>query len=137
MITGLHSRPNICTITSPRHCFCGRPVSPTRRRYCSYSCQALGSRLAHYGIDGSRFLRLLESQGGACAICGKAIHLWAELRPPAIDHDHTTGRVRGVLCHSCNLRVGWFEQALKTGSQVLAQQVDGFAMKIAHYLKLD
>jgi hypothetical protein len=80
---------------------------------------------------------LLRSQGGAWAICGKRLLFWPEVRPPTIDHDHATGKVRGILCHSCNLRVGWFEQAMKRGSQVLSQQLDGFAPKIARYLNID
>ncbi len=111
-------------------------MSPTRRRYCSYPCQALGARLSPYKIDGWTLQQLLRSQGGACAICGKKLLFWPEVRPPSIDHDHATGQVRGVLCQSCNLRVGWFEQAMKNGSQVLTQQVDGFAAKIARYLKI-
>jgi hypothetical protein len=84
------------------------------------------------------FHELLRGQGGACPICGKELLLWPEVRPPAVDHDHATGQVRGVLCHSCNLRVGWFERAMKSGTQtqVLTQQIDGFALKIARYLKL-
>ena len=59
-----------------------------------------------------------------------------EYRAPSIDHDHVTGLARGVLCQSCNLRVGWFEQAVRHGSGVVvAQQRDGFAAKIAAYLQ--
>ena len=115
-------------------CFCGRYVSAPRRRYCSYVCQALGSRLAFYGIEAEDFLLLLERQGGRCAICAKTLTISPEVRPPTVDHDHRTGQVRGVLCQSCNLRVGWFEQARKSRSQVLSQQIDGFAIKIANYL---
>ena len=117
-------------------CFCGRPVSQTRRKYCSYPCQALGARLTIYGLDGSTFQQLVRSQGGICAICGKKLLFQSELRPPSVDHDHATGQVRGVLCQSCNLRVGWFEQAMKKDSGVLPREVD-FARKIARYLKLD
>ena len=60
----------------------------------------------------------------------------SEVRAPSIDHDHRTGRVRGILCRSCNLRVGWYELAMKRGSVVAAQQLDGFATKIAHYLRV-
>jgi len=111
-------------------------VSLTRRKYCSYSCQALGARLTSYKVDGSTFQKLLRSQNGMCPICGKKLLLWPEVRPPSIDHDHRTGEVRGILCQSCNLRVGWFELAIKHGSQVMTQQADGYAIKIARYLKI-
>jgi hypothetical protein len=80
---------------------------------------------------------MVRSQGGACPICGKRLVLHAESRAPSIDHDHATGEVRGVLCQSCNLRLGWFEHARKYGWSVLAQDLDGFATKIANYLKVD
>jgi hypothetical protein len=116
--------------------FCGRPVSPTRRKYCCYPCQALGARLTIYGIDGALFRDLLKRQSDVCAICAKPLIFSFEMRAPSIDHDHRTGRVRGILCQSCNLRVGWFEQAKKNDSMVGAQQLDGFAIKIAQYLGL-
>lgn len=137
MITALHTDVNGCTITSVSSvCFCGRSISPPRRRYCSYPCQALGARLAQYGIDGAVFHELLWRQAGACAICAKPL-LFFEVRPPSVDHDHLTGRVRGILCQSCNLRVGWFEQAMANEGTVAAQQLDGFAVKIARYLGID
>lgn len=49
---------------------------------------------------------LYESQGGACAICR------VDLPPPGqglqthIDHDHASGKVRGILCSHCNLMLG-------------------------------
>jgi hypothetical protein len=57
-----------------------------------------------YGIDQAEVERLIESQGGRCAICGgerngpgKRLH---------IDHCHDTGKVRGMLCAKCNTAVG-------------------------------
>ena len=59
----------------------------------------------------AHFEELLRGQGGMCKICGEA-------DPPVpdgkldgwhIDHDHVTGRVRGILCHSCNVKVGKHE----------------------------
>lgn len=49
---------------------------------------------------------MLESQGGACAICGGPPPLGRNLY---IDHDHLTGKVRGLLCHSCNSGLGMFK----------------------------
>ena len=51
---------------------------------------------------------MLAAQGGVCAICGTAERECRGGRPKyfAIDHDHRTGRVRGLLCHLCNRTLG-------------------------------
>ena len=64
-----------------------------------------------YGLTVEQYDVLLESQGGKCAICradnngiavsGRQIHF-------AVDHDHNTGRVRGLLCTKCNHGLGEF-----------------------------
>jgi hypothetical protein len=59
-------------------------------------------RLRHrYGISLAQYDEMAETQGGVCAICGqppkqKRLH---------VDHDHETGRVRGLLCAPCNTRL--------------------------------
>jgi hypothetical protein len=53
------------------------------------------------------FERLLETQRGVCAICKKAR---PENRTLHVDHDHKTGRVRGLLCFRCNNALGDFEE---------------------------
>lgn len=51
---------------------------------------------------------MLDAQGGGCAICG-------ERNPKGkhsgfhVDHCHKTGRVRGILCHGCNVSLGHFK----------------------------
>lgn len=47
-------------------------------------------------------------QGGACPLCERLFD--GDTRRPVVDHDHTTGVVRGLLCQNCNLRLGHFEQ---------------------------
>jgi hypothetical protein len=53
-----------------------------------------------YGITQADFDRLAESQAHKCAICGREKKL-------AVDHCHETGRIRGLLCTSCNALLGW------------------------------
>ncbi|WP_232234444.1 endonuclease VII domain-containing protein [Actinoplanes sp. N902-109] len=54
-----------------------------------------------YGIGGAEFDALLFSRGCVCAICGAD-------DPQHVDHDHRTGRVRGILCFNCNGGPGQF-----------------------------
>ena len=58
-----------------------------------------------YGLTGHELLHMRRDQGGRCAICR------AEPEPDrrlAIDHDHVTGAVRGLLCRRCNMALGAF-----------------------------
>ena len=56
-----------------------------------------------YGLGLEDYLQLLASQGGGCAICKKTPA--EERRNLAVDHDHYSGRVRGLLCAHCNRRL--------------------------------
>ncbi|WP_082104842.1 endonuclease domain-containing protein [Demequina maris] len=55
------------------------------------------SRLARYGITVEEYRGLWFRQGGRCGVCRRQF-----TKPPSVDHDHLTGRVRGLLCKSCN-----------------------------------
>jgi len=63
---------------------------------------AAASRAAPYrsrtGITQAEYDRLLAEQGGHCALCPNT----PKTRRLHVDHDHTTGRVRGLLCFRCN-----------------------------------
>ena len=65
-------------------------------------CAAMKRQAAHrertYGLDGDGHGALLELQGGRCAICRKA----QQVKALAVDHNHQTGKVRGLLCQNCN-----------------------------------
>lgn len=65
---------------------------------------------AKYNLTEDEYLRLLDAQGGVCAICGKAETVRRGAAEPrlSVDHDHETGRVRGLLCQSCNVICGMF-----------------------------
>ena len=64
-----------------------------------------------YGITPQEYDAMLEAQGGVCAICGAApMSERAYRRRLAVDHDHETGRVRRLLCGTCNRALGLFEE---------------------------
>lgn len=68
------------------------------------------ARKAHlkskFNITLEQYDKMLEKQNGVCAICGKPpIH-----RKLAIDHNHKTGKIRGLLCIRCNPMLGWHEK---------------------------
>ncbi len=74
-----------------------RLFSPEKTRNRSLKCK--------YGISLEIYYAMLKSQNGGCAICGKEN---AHGKPLAVDHNHKTGSVRGLLCFSCNVSIGHF-----------------------------
>ena len=60
-----------------------------------------------YGISLVEYNNLFMSQNGCCKICG--IHQTADSRKFAVDHNHKTGQIRGLLCASCNSGLGYFK----------------------------
>lgn len=59
---------------------------------------------------------LLVRQAGACAICGRPETMTRKgrVRRLAVDHDHETGVVRGLLCAKCNAMLGAVEDSPET-----------------------
>lgn len=54
--------------------------------------------------------KMMRDQGNKCAICGKEIYLFGSKKSNTahVDHDHITGKVRGLLCQECNTGLGKF-----------------------------
>lgn len=63
-----------------------------------------------YGIDVDRARKILRDQNRKCLICGKSIHLFGKNdgHRAHVDHNHTTNKVRGLLCPACNHGLGNF-----------------------------
>lgn len=65
----------------------------------------INSRMkARYGITLAQFDKMVETQGGVCAVCGLPETIVA--RRLSIDHNHKTGKVRALLCDRCNVFLG-------------------------------
>lgn len=84
-------------------------VAASRRRY---------EIKRKYGITWDQYVQLLEAQSHACAIClrpeGAAHPVTGNVMSLAVDHDHVTGEVRGLLCRLCNVGISQLGESPET-----------------------
>lgn len=106
---GLNRRCRECTNSSSREKNQKwRKANPEKRREQSRKYRAAepekvrrSQRKSRYKITEQAYVSIVESQCGVCDICHQPFN-----GKPHLDHDHATGRVRGLLCHGCNLGIG-------------------------------
>jgi hypothetical protein len=82
-----------------------------------------------YGISMERYEALLARQGGVCGICKKPPR-----EPLCVDHSHTTGGVRGLLCRKCNTGLGFYDDdasVMAAGAAYLRKAADDAAAEAA------
>ncbi len=60
-----------------------------------------------YGLTLDQYKEMLCAQGFRCAICRKSHKVFK--KKLAVDHNHRTGKIRGLLCHHCNSALGNFK----------------------------
>lgn len=91
-------------------------------------------RAAHirrtYGISWEDYLQLFVSQSGECSICRTKLstHQQEDNQHEIahIDHNHETGKIRGLLCNKCNTGIGYFKDSAllcKLASQYLEENL--------------
>jgi hypothetical protein len=101
---------NICDRNLPLDSF-----SLNKTGYHVNSCKKC-SNLRELGITSIQYEEMLKSQNGVCAIC----HLpettvdkrTNKVRDLAVDHDHSTGKIRELLCSKCNHAIGLLKESL-------------------------
>lgn len=79
-------------------------LSPSHKRYC-IDCvpdKSWRARAQRYRIGKPQWQEIIEKQKNKCCLCDK--------KPEVVDHCHQTGKIRGLLCNSCNLKVGIIEK---------------------------
>lgn len=93
---------------------CNKPFEKTgaNQKYCSPACKDPRQYyLKHkYDLTLLQFHKLKEEFGTTCMICGtQTVENTRGRNNMCIDHDHDTGKVRGILCHHCNCAIGMFK----------------------------
>ena len=71
---------------------------------------------SNHSITLEEYNKMLEKQNGVCAICGKKETdkiSSKKIKNLAVDHNHKTGKVRGLLCGRCNKAIGLFQDNLE------------------------
>lgn len=97
---------------------CGNQFTPTSpgMKYCSENCEVRGYTDAYlkrnYKVSLVWYEEKYKEQNGLCRLCKKEGFLMNPKRHRAklvVDHCHTEGNVRGLLCHNCNRGLGLFK----------------------------
>lgn len=87
-----------------------------------------------YGLTLADYNAMLRRQAHRCAICRRpeSVKLSnGQLKRLAVDHDHVTGAVRGLLCHRCNVLV-WALEDNHTSLAAIASYIDEFRASFAN-----
>ena len=87
---------------------------PDRRQeriVSKYEAERRSNYKIRYKITIEEYEELFAKQDGLCAICSQPEKLTKDnkLHKMAVDHNHETMQVRGLLCMNCNTRLGYFE----------------------------
>lgn len=75
-------------------------VNATVRAYAKRPERMLKNRLKYYEITPEEYLEMIKLQDNKCKLCFKSPP--TSRRPLVVDHNHVTGKVRGLLCYGCN-----------------------------------
>jgi hypothetical protein len=100
-----------CKQDKPVSAFSKNKKQTTGYNYACKLCMKQQTRRynlpAKYGITVERYIEKIKEQDYKCACCGVKFNLDDETKKaPCVDHNHTTGEVRDILCHRCNLAAG-------------------------------
>jgi len=96
-------------VPSPKPClYCGAYKGDNNKNAYCRNCFNIKSATRKFGLTIADYYSMLEGQNHRCGIC--KIDRCSTGKNFCVDHDHKTGSVRGLLCYSCNIRLGWYEK---------------------------
>jgi hypothetical protein len=98
---------NKCKIDKPLELYHTDRRTGNRKRNTCIDCRHKQRSVTN--LSTFDYAKLLVEQNNACAICGiEATELKREL---SVDHNHETNKIRGLLCHHCNIGLGNFKDS--------------------------
>lgn len=80
-------------------------------KYTCKDCNYFSSILRKYNLSKNEYLDILNKQDNKCAICSSNNTNNRLIKRFHVDHNHHTGKVRGLLCDSCNRALGLFKDS--------------------------
>lgn len=86
----------------------------------STKIEKLRKRLYRYNLSPVEFSDMLVKQDSSCAICSAPFNEIA----PCVDHCHTSGKIRGLLCRNCNSGLGLFHDDLTSLSNAMRYLIE-------------
>lgn len=86
-------------------------MAETKLIQCRHCGESFIAANARFDFTWDEYLLIHDKQDGKCAICCRDESELA--KKLAVDHDHATGRVRGLLCDDCNLAIGRLQDSPK------------------------
>jgi hypothetical protein len=97
-----------CNTVKPLHEFSKSSGNKTGYQGKCKACFKIYQRARIYGITEEQYKALTEHHQGKCGICDKPSDKLV------VDHNHVTGKVRGLLCSNCNTALGLFGDSVET-----------------------
>lgn len=96
-----------------RHHYCKECNSKQKKASYNYDKAKSKGVKQTYGISIERVHEMYKDQKGLCGICEKHFEFISKHKGLYIDHDHSSGKVRGLICSSCNSLLGCAKDDIK------------------------
>jgi hypothetical protein len=108
-----------------KHCRKQYVIMNNAQVYCRTCCPTKSAyqRLKYYELSQPEFDAMIKAQNSLCALCPKPL-VHGGSTNLNVDHCHVTGRVRGIVCHKCNMMIGfvdgegWFDRLQRLNNYI-------------------
>lgn len=104
-----------CHMSKPISEFKSNPAMLKGYENICKSCTIIRQRehriYRYYGIELEDYDKMAKDQEGKCLLCEKVPNGLKKGEQFHVDHDHITGKIRGLLCDTCNRGLGMFKES--------------------------